>query len=266
MNCKHCGKAISESDTICPACGTVTGNLQSSGQPRAEAGAGSPAAGEFWARMQNQQGQNFHPGYNPGYADAGQGQAASAAQDGQQGQSGAEGQHGQYGQYAQTGQTDPQGQYGQQSQYGSQARQSQYGQYAQAGQTDPQGQYGQQNQYGSQAQQGQFGQFGQQAWQKAQTTFGKPEGYGYGDPGYPAGFPRYDAAGHELSPKNRVVLSLLCAALGTLGIHRFYAGKIGTGILMLLTAGGLGIWWIIDLVFCCVGRFRDKEGRLIASY
>ena len=62
------------------------------------------------------------------------------------------------------------------------------------------------------------------------------------------------------------MLSLLCAGLGTLGIHRFYAGKIGTGILMLLTAGGLGIWWIIDLVFCCLGRFRDKEGRLIASY
>ena len=209
MNCKHCGKAISDSDTICPACGNVTGIVQLPKHPRPEAGQNSEA-GEFWGRMQG-----------------------SSCQTGQTGQA---------------GQQNACGQFGQQDQYGTQGQQGQFSQ---------QGQYGQQAQYG---------QFGQQAWQKVQTTFSKPEGYGYGDPAYPAGFPRYDTAGHELSPKNRIVLSLLCAALGTLGIHRFYAGKIGTGILMILTLGGFGIWWIIDLIFCCVGSFKDKEGRLIASY
>jgi len=42
--------------------------------------------------------------------------------------------------------------------------------------------------------------------------------------------------------------------------------KIGTGILLLVTGGGFGIWWIIDLVLILIGAFRDKEGRLILSW
>jgi len=67
----------------------------------------------------------------------------------------------------------------------------------------------------------------------------------------------------ETSPKSYVATILLCFCLGTLGIHRFYVGKIGTGILMLVTAGGFGIWQIIDFVFAVVGYFRDKKGRYI---
>lgn len=67
----------------------------------------------------------------------------------------------------------------------------------------------------------------------------------------------------ENSPKSYVATILLCFFLGTLGIHRFYVGKIGTGILMLITAGGLGIWQIIDFVVAVVGNFRDKQGRYI---
>ena len=48
--------------------------------------------------------------------------------------------------------------------------------------------------------------------------------------------------------------------LGTLGIHRFYVGKIGTGILMLITLGLFGIWTFIDLIIIIVGAFKDKEG------
>ena len=67
----------------------------------------------------------------------------------------------------------------------------------------------------------------------------------------------------QQSPKSYVAAVLLCFFLGTLGIHRFYVGKIGTGILMILTLGGFGIWQIIDFVIIVVGHFRDKQRRLI---
>ena len=64
----------------------------------------------------------------------------------------------------------------------------------------------------------------------------------------------------DISPKSRLVALLLCFFLGTLGIHRFYVGKIGTGILMLITLGVFGIWTFIDLIIIIVGAFKDKQG------
>lgn len=65
------------------------------------------------------------------------------------------------------------------------------------------------------------------------------------------------------SQKNFVAALLFVIFLGAMGIHRFYVGKIGTGILMLLTAGGFGIWWLIDFILIVSGAFRDKYGLLI---
>ena len=70
-------------------------------------------------------------------------------------------------------------------------------------------------------------------------------------------------ASEDFSEKNWLTTLLLCIFLGTLGIHRFYAGKIGTGILMLLTAGVFGILWIIDIIMIATGSFTDKNGRLL---
>ena len=70
----------------------------------------------------------------------------------------------------------------------------------------------------------------------------------------------------DVSPKSRLVALILVVLLGVLGIHRFYVGKIGTGILMLITGGGLGIWVIVDIILIAVGSFRDKQGRVLLSW
>ena len=67
----------------------------------------------------------------------------------------------------------------------------------------------------------------------------------------------------EISDKSRLVALLLCILLGFFGVHRFYVDKIGTGILMLVTLGGLGIWQLIDLILIAVGSFRDKQNRRV---
>lgn len=69
----------------------------------------------------------------------------------------------------------------------------------------------------------------------------------------------------EISDKGFVPTALLCFFLGVFGVHRFYVGKIGTGVLQLITLGGLGIWALVDLVMIIVGNFKDKEGRLIKN-
>ncbi|MGF9891613.1 TM2 domain-containing protein [Priestia megaterium] len=65
------------------------------------------------------------------------------------------------------------------------------------------------------------------------------------------------------SEKNWLVTVLLCFFLGGLGAHRFFVGKIGTGIVMLVTLGGFGIWSLIDLIVIIIGKFKDSEGNLI---
>lgn len=66
------------------------------------------------------------------------------------------------------------------------------------------------------------------------------------------------------SEKSNVVALLLCLFLGGLGVHRFYVGKIGTGVLQLVTLGGLGIWALIDLVMIALSKFTDKEGNVLS--
>jgi hypothetical protein len=86
--------------------------------------------------------------------------------------------------------------------------------------------------------------------------------------GHPIGRPYqhqiYRAHAEPVSAYSGLVALLLCFFLGYLGIHRFYVGKIGTGLLYLVTGGLFGIGWIVDLVFIASGRFRDYYGfRLV---
>lgn len=66
-----------------------------------------------------------------------------------------------------------------------------------------------------------------------------------------------------ISNKSGLTAFLLCLFLGTLGAHRFYVGKIGTGILMLLTGGGLGLWYLYDLISIVCNNFSDSQGNLV---
>ena len=82
---------------------------------------------------------------------------------------------------------------------------------------------------------------------------------------FPNGKPMMDVSGQPASPKSRLVALLLILLLG-LGLQRFYVGKIGTGILYLITLGGFGIWFLIDLVMIIVGSFKDKQGRVLSNW
>lgn len=65
--------------------------------------------------------------------------------------------------------------------------------------------------------------------------------------------------------KSKVVALILFIFLGELGIDRFYLGYIGTGILKLITCGGFGIWWLIDLIMIATGKLKPKDGSEYAE-
>ncbi|HTL04962.1 MAG TPA: TM2 domain-containing protein [Gemmatimonadales bacterium] len=68
------------------------------------------------------------------------------------------------------------------------------------------------------------------------------------------------------SEKSRAVALALCIPLGVFGAHRFYVGKIGTGLLQLCTLGGLGLWWLYDLITIASGEFRDVDGLRVRMW
>lgn len=67
-----------------------------------------------------------------------------------------------------------------------------------------------------------------------------------------------------VSQKSKITALLLCLFLGGLGVHRFYVGKIGTGLIWLCTlGGGLGVGTIVDLIMIICGSFKDKDGAVL---
>lgn len=68
------------------------------------------------------------------------------------------------------------------------------------------------------------------------------------------------------SPHNRTVTLILAIFLGWLGIHRFYVGKMGSGILYFFTFGVFGIGWFIDIIMIAAGSFGDNFNRPIVEW
>jgi hypothetical protein len=70
----------------------------------------------------------------------------------------------------------------------------------------------------------------------------------------------------EPSEKSRGVALALAAILGPFGAHRFYVGRPRSGVLMLATIGGLGIWYLYDLIVVAAGEFEDGSGRRLSRW
>jgi len=68
------------------------------------------------------------------------------------------------------------------------------------------------------------------------------------------------------SDRSRAVALGLCVVGGVFGLHRFYTGRTASGVWMCLTLGGLGIWYLYDVVVLAAGDFRDGEGRRVARW
>jgi hypothetical protein len=69
-----------------------------------------------------------------------------------------------------------------------------------------------------------------------------------------------------VSDRSRGVALGLCVVGGVFGLHRFYAGRAGSGVWMSLTLGGLGIWYLYDVIVIAAGEFRDGDGRRVARW
>lgn len=73
-------------------------------------------------------------------------------------------------------------------------------------------------------------------------------------------------AGSDTSDRSRGIALALATLIGPFGAHRFYVGKVGTGVLQLLTFGGMGVWWLYDWVLVAAGGFRDIDGRRVVNW
>jgi len=73
-------------------------------------------------------------------------------------------------------------------------------------------------------------------------------------------------ADRPTSPKSRGVALALCLFFGVLGVHRYYVGKTGTGVIWTLTAGCCGIGWLVDIFTILAGGFYDGDGNAIRRW
>jgi len=78
--------------------------------------------------------------------------------------------------------------------------------------------------------------------------------------------PAEPASGRGASEHSRAVALALAVVGGVFGLHRFYAGRIQSGVCMCCTLGGLGIWYVYDVFIIAVGEFRDGDGQRVSRW
>lgn len=66
--------------------------------------------------------------------------------------------------------------------------------------------------------------------------------------------------------KSQIVALILAIVVGGLGVHRFYLGYIGAGVIQLLTAGGCGIWSLIDIIRIAMGTLKPKGAEYAKTF
>ena len=69
-----------------------------------------------------------------------------------------------------------------------------------------------------------------------------------------------------VSQKDKIIALILCIFLGALGLHHFYVGRIGYGILYIFTGGLLGIGWLVDIILIANGTYKDKYGFPLSNF
>ena len=87
-----------------------------------------------------------------------------------------------------------------------------------------------------------------------------PGNYGQQQPYY-APPPMPPQTGGATEGYDWTVALILSILLGELGVDRFYTGSIMLGILKLITFGGCGVWWIVDIILIATGAYKDAYGR-----
>jgi TM2 domain-containing membrane protein YozV len=102
-------------------------------------------------------------------------------------------------------------------------------------------------------------------WDGTQYTSSRPVSAGPVVPAYPV--PGYRLVPYGVSPKSRMVASILGFFLGGLGVHRFYLGNIGLGVALLLVGWlTFGIWPLIDWIIVLAGEAHDGDGLPVTNW
>ena len=76
----------------------------------------------------------------------------------------------------------------------------------------------------------------------------------------------YQWCGDMQSKKNILLPFFLCLILGHLGVHRFYLKRYWTGVFMLCSLGGLGLWYLVDLGLILSGKLTEKKTKSITRF
>jgi hypothetical protein len=91
-----------------------------------------------------------------------------------------------------------------------------------------------------------------------------PNYYGYGQQQPHAPPPMQPQPGGPAEGYDWTVTLILAILVGAYGVDRFYTGNITLGILKLITLGGCGIWWLVDIIMIATGSYTDVYGRPLA--